>query len=59
MNQHGYHEPILLFPLGLLVATPSMLKVLEANSIIPLRLIARHSLGDWGNIGPDAAKAQH
>jgi hypothetical protein len=51
------NEPALLFPLGLLVATPRALKVLEANGVIPMRLIARHSVGDWGNVGADDADA--
>ncbi len=47
----------MLFSLGQLVATPGALKVLEANSMIPMRLIARHSIGDWGDVGPDDAEA--
>lgn len=57
MNQPSCSEPALLFSLGLLVATPGALKVLAANGIIPMRLIARHSLGDWGDVGLDDAKA--
>jgi hypothetical protein len=57
MKQPGYSEPVLPFPLGLLAATPGALKVLKANGVIPMRLIARHSLGDWGNVGPDDARA--
>jgi hypothetical protein len=56
MNQSSDSGPVLLFPLGLLVATHGALKVLKANGIIPLRLIARHSLGDWGDVGPDDAR---
>ena len=57
MNQPSYSGPVLLFPLGLLVATPGALKILQANGVIPMRLIARHGLGDWGNVGPDDARA--
>lgn len=47
----------MLFPLGLLVATPGALKVLEANGMIPMRLIASQSIGDWGDVGSDDADA--
>ncbi|MTW34876.1 hypothetical protein GM655_18910 [Pseudoduganella danionis] len=46
-----------LFPLGLLVATPGALEVLKEYGIIPMRLIARHSRGDWGDVGRDDAKS--
>jgi hypothetical protein len=39
----------MLFPLGDLVATPGALRVLEECAILPIRLIARHSRGDWGD----------
>lgn len=51
------HRKPMLFPLGQLVATPGALKVLEEYGILPLRLIARHSIGDWGDVSPDDAKA--
>jgi hypothetical protein len=40
----------MLFPLGDLVATPGALKVLKECAILPIRLIARHSRGDWGEV---------
>jgi hypothetical protein len=46
-----------LFSLGQLVATPGALQVLEQHAMLPLRLFARHSIGDWGEIGPEDAKA--
>lgn len=46
-----------LFPMGQLAATPGALKVLEKHGITPLRLLARHAIGDWGDIGLDDAKA--
>lgn len=46
-----------LFSLGQLVATPGVLQVLEQHGMLPLRLVARHSIGDWGDIGPEDAKA--
>lgn len=57
MNQTNINNPAQLFSLGLLVATPGALKVLETNGIIPMRLIARHSIGDWGDVGADDAEA--
>lgn len=46
-----------LLPLGQLVAMPCALKVLEQHAMLPLRLFARHSIGDWGDIGHEDAKA--
>lgn len=46
-----------LFALGQLVATPGALKLLEEQTITPLQLVARHSTGDWGDLGPEDAKA--
>lgn len=57
MNQSSNPKSSTLFPLGLLVATPGALEVLQESGIIPMRLIARHSRGDWGDVGPDDAKS--
>lgn len=43
--------------MGQLVATPGALKALEQHGVLPHRLAARHSVGDWGDIDPDDAKA--
>ena len=43
--------------MGQLVATPSALQILEQHGVLPHRLTARHSVGDYGDIGPDDAKA--
>ena len=56
MNKQTTPRPT-LFPMGQLVATPGALKDLEQHGITPLRLLARHTIGDWGDIGPDDAKA--
>jgi len=50
-----FYEPspshnAMLFPLGDLVATPGALRVLEECAVLPIRLIARHSRGDWGDV---------
>lgn len=57
MNQSTTPKISPLFPLGLLVATPGALEVLKEHGIIPMRLIARHSRGDWGDVEPDDAKS--
>jgi hypothetical protein len=38
------------FPLGRVVATPGALKLLEESGEDPCILLARHSLGDWGDL---------
>lgn len=48
---------LLLFPLGDLVATPGALSILENCGIIPMRLIARHGQGDWGDVSALDAQA--
>jgi hypothetical protein len=38
------------FPLGRVVATPGALKLLEEAGEDPLRYMARHCSGDWGDV---------
>ncbi len=38
------------FPLGQVVATPGALDALERASETPVAFIARHRLGDWGEV---------
>ena len=38
------------FPLGRVVATPGALQLLEEAGEEPLRYLARHASGDWGEI---------
>lgn len=38
------------FALGQVVATPGALHALEAAHITPAQLLARHQLGDWGDL---------
>ncbi len=40
-----------LFPLGELSITPGALELLKKQATPPLRFIARHWFGDWGDIG--------
>ena len=39
-----------LFPLGLVVATPGALKLLQEISEDPLYYLDRHRSGDWGDL---------
>lgn len=40
------------FPLGLVVATPGALKLLEEAGKDPLYYLSRHRSGDWGELDP-------
>jgi hypothetical protein len=46
-----------LFPLGQLCATPGALAMLEALPRSPFPFIARHQLGDWGNLDAEDVRA--
>jgi len=39
-----------LFPLGRIVATPSVLEVLAAAGVDPAMLLDQHIAGDWGEL---------
>lgn len=39
----------MLFKLGRVLATPSVLKHLEEHRINPIELISCHAVGDWGD----------
>lgn len=39
-----------LFPLGQVVATPGALAALQAAKQLPLELLRRHQMGDWGDV---------
>ena len=41
------------FPLGRVVATPGALELLEEAGEEPLRYLARHASGDWGELDDD------
>lgn len=40
------------FALGQIVATPGALQLLEEAGEDPLRYLARHASGDWGEVDP-------
>lgn len=46
-----------LFELGTVVATPAVLRHLEANAIFPAALLSYHQHGEWGNLGAEDCKA--
>ncbi len=49
-----------LFPLGLIVATPGALAALERAKQPPTCFLARHGIGDWGDLEPtDVAENQY
>ena len=41
-----------LFPLGQIVATPGALAALERAKQPPTCFLARHAIGDWGELDP-------
>ena len=46
----------MLFKLGRVFATPSVLKHLEEHRINPIDLISCHATGEWGDIHTDDCK---
>jgi hypothetical protein len=44
------------FSLGQTVATPGAMEAIRAAGQCPLRFLARHAAGDWGDVCPDDAK---
>jgi hypothetical protein len=49
-----------LFPLGQIVATPGALAALERANQPPTCFLARHAIGDWGELEPsDAAENEY
>ena len=48
-----------LFPLGQIVATPGAIAALERAKQPPTFFVARHAIGDWGELEPtDVAENQ-
>ena len=48
--------PESLFPLGLVVATPGALDLLDRAAINASELLQRHQSGDWGIVPPEDAE---
>ncbi|MDD3353137.1 hypothetical protein [Zoogloea sp.] len=45
------------FPFGDVVATPGADALLREHNVAPVRLLARHLSGDWGQVSSDDAQA--
>jgi len=46
-----------LFPLGRCVVTPGTLEILNENRAPVLDLLARHAVGDWGDLDDENREA--
>jgi hypothetical protein len=55
-QQQGRSNEASLFALGRIVATPAAMDLLQAFRFSPLRLLARHVRGDWGDVDGDDAE---
>ena len=47
-----------LFPLGQIVATPGALAALERAKQPPTCFLARHAIGDWGELEPTRCRRE-
>ena len=45
-----------LFPTGQLLATPGALQVMAQHQVEPMKLLARHVSGDWGDVCDEDAQ---
>ena len=55
-HKQGRSNEAPLFALGRIVATPAAMNLLQVFRFSPLRLLARHVRGDWGDIDGDDAE---
>jgi len=55
-HQRGRSNEAPLFALGRIVATPAAMDLLQVFRFSPLRLLARHVRGDWGDVDGDDAE---
>ncbi len=46
-----------LFSLGMVVATPGVLDAAAAANDVLMRYVARHVLGEWGDLQPEDVRA--
>jgi hypothetical protein len=58
---HGLKRGVtVMFPLGQIVATPGALATLERAKQPPTCFLARHAIGDWGELEPtDVAENEY
>jgi hypothetical protein len=52
-SRNGSMQPLLLFALGRLYATPGAIRALTSAGTDPVEYIARHLAGDWGDLDAD------
>jgi hypothetical protein len=52
-SRNGSLQPVILFQLGRLCATPGAIRVLTSAGADPVEYIARHLAGDWGDLDAD------
>lgn len=45
--------PVNKFPLGVILATPDALGILQNSDESPTKFLNRHVLGDWGEVSPE------
>ena len=48
-----------LFPLGVVVATPGALALLQKHGVNAVTLLRRHQRGDWGDLSAHDCAANH
>src|SRR5260370_40335746 len=59
-RERGDTDMFSLFPLGQIVATPGVLAALERAKQRPTCFLARHAIGDWGELEPaDVAENEY
>jgi hypothetical protein len=52
-------QSVPLFPMGQVVATPAVADHFAAHGVSPLDYLSRHVRGDWGDVPPEDAAANH
>jgi len=57
MQQHEEPTRRPRFSLGMVVATPGAIDAAEAANDLLLRYIARHVVGEWGDVQPEDVRA--
>lgn len=54
---HDHTRTPVWVPLGRIVGTPGALRLLEDRNVTAASLLARHVVGDWGDLSPDDVQA--
>lgn len=58
-TQQGRSSGRPLFTLGRIAVTPAAMEVLDAFCFSPLKLLARHARGDWGDVDGEDQEVNH